>query len=1263
MLIFRKMLFKTRWLVASLLVLCCGVLPAQTQDQSSVGVFQFVANTIDVVGLEDDVSYIVRNELRKADNIIVINQRELEVAIGRNDIQQTFSVQEAVKAATILNLNYVIIGMVSREGQSIVAQVEVASPIDNSAIGSLKFSFNNQAQISLQADYIGKQITALISEHKVTAQATADSIGEDWVNAIDASYQSGLVSLQWSLQEADTSFLGFNIYRATSPQGPFSYMSSESELAAKDDVGVEAAEYYYQVSMINEDGEELRSEKIAKVSIEAISQSSLQAPTIVKVTERVNGAAFEFFPSAENVGKAILGYELMRRSAESDWQVVGVYNLPQSRVNKQSKTSTQASIEKLSIVDTQADTISGPVSYAIRAFTQAEKGQLTDSQEYTPASAPQLFLASNETLREISLGWQAATSGFGYRLYRRVDNTDDWRLLSEIPGLSSINFTDTEVEEEGKTFKYAISVYDDFGETQKSPVFEAQSKAALLPPTQVSGESGLARSAAITWQTNNDPDAAGYSIFRAPYTQDKEFTLTRIGEVKDPKQTTFTDESVLQDNTSYYYSVATINKYNVSGPVSKAVLITTKTPPTAVDNVLANLQEQSVLLTWQLPQNLNTNDIDKLVIERSFDGLNFEKRSEIMFESNVMATNSFEDPQLLAGAQITYRVFLMDKDGLMSEPVLSQPLPITLALSLTVPQQGLLRKIDLAWTHARSPAVIKILRGTQDDALTLVSELSEYAANTYTDEKDLVDDQAYFVKIESWLNGQKIAESNVVSSTTKDIPAPQNLSAIGQLPERIELSWDAVVDDSITQYVIFRRQVGTGSEEQLVSIAMLSKDKTTFVDEMFDESSKAQGSVSIKHGVEYEYAIASKNVFDATGFIGETVTAASKPLPAAPMNAMAQAEEAGIELSWALGNEPDLKSVTLARKWPFEDTYTDIAELEATTTSFVDKDLYPYATPSYKISVFDADGLRSNETGLQDVENKRKVELSVLQDKLLREIQLAWRASGDNLAYVVTRRKLGDTSFKRINSQALSTAQYVDTASLLDQSQYEYQLVVQTQSAQSAKVHTLGQSNIVTASTKDLPTAPILQATSGLVKEVNLSWQVASDPDVAGYNLYKVLDNGELDKLDTFTANQSSYTDSGSFFSKLDDGTQYQYKIASFNPYEVEGLHGDAVSATTKALPQIPSQASTSFENGEVVLVWQANPEADIEVYEISRGSSCSRTSAIGKVSANNASTRFVDKSAKAGKSYCYQVIAIDKTKLESEPSSGVQINIPEAAL
>ncbi len=1225
---------------------------ARQQDQSSVGVFQFVAATIDVVGLEGEVSYIVRNELRKKPGYMVINQRELEKALTRNDIIQKFSADEAVKAATVLNLNYVIVGQVRRENQQIVANIEVVSPIQAKAIGELSFTFTNQAQIALQSDYIGEQIHNIITEHKIESERVVDTLDADWIDTLTAVNNSGSVVLSWTLTNPSQEFLGFNLYRAESEEGPFSYLSSESELSATDIPGSDAATYYYRVSMIDGNGEEIRSDTLATVSVQETVLSAIEPPTIMQVIERVSSVAVEFFPSAANVTRSIAGYELLRRTPTTDWQVVGNYVLPNNVSNSRQQ---QTSLNKLTIEDAQASSINGTVIYGLRAFSLSEKGQVTEPFNYSPAQPPVLSLMSNDTLREIQLGWQPASAGFGYRVYRKDPASEDFTLLTELPSVSTASFTDTDIQEEGQLFEYAISVYDDYGETPKSDVLTAQSKGALSPPTEVKGESGLVRAVKISWSPVVDPDVKGYSVFRGPFTEDQEFTLTRIGEVMDPLATSFIDEAGLDDGMQYYYSVASINQFNVSGPVSKAVLVSTKLPPEPIENLNARFVDETVTLSWQLPASVTQDDVANFVLERSFDGQNFNVVQEFL-----AAQQSYVDGDMIAGAEATYRIKIVDVDGLNSAYTESPPTQILLPLVLTNPKPGMLRQISLAWENAALPATIKVFRGEDESSLAFVSEITDYSENSYIDNQNLEDDKSYSVKIESWLNGNLLAESNVINVQTKDIPAPQNLIVNSNLPNRIELTWNKVDDDSIKGYVIFRREKN-GASKQLLSIALLDDaNQTSFVDNVTEGpiQSNIVGVTSIKHGVEYEYAIASKNIFDATGFVGERVTASSKPLPKSVSDVTTVAKANQIDISWQVGNENDLKQVIIERKWPFENDFTEVTKVAANDNAFSDTNIYPYVSPTYQFRVVDNDELISAPTIVESVSNIKQVELAVQQDKLLRQIIIEWESSHSNVGAVVNRRPVGSSEWQPLATLSSSITSYIDKQGLLDQKEYDYQLTLQTDDMQS---FTLGTSNIVQAATKDLPEAPVLTAESGLVKSVKLDWTPLTDTDVAGYTVYKVNDDGELDKLETLKADQSSYTDTGSFFSRLEDGASYSYQIASFNTFEVEGTKGELVSASTKPLPSIPLGVDAQVASTGVAINWTANPESDIAKYEIYRGSSCSRVSQIGSTS-SGASFTFTDNKARAGRTYCYKVKAIDSTELESALSLGSTVSLPEEA-
>ena len=1220
-----------------------------TPQQSTTGVFQFVATSIDVVGLEDEVSYIVRNELRKSPNLDVINQRELEISLARNDIEQRFSAAEAVKAASVLNLNYVIIGKVSRQSQQIVANIQVISPINEGAIGELTFRFSNQAQISLQSDQIGRELAQVISKHQVDSSDMAAAMAQDWVSKIDAVYDSGEVALTWSLSDPSTSVLGYNVYRATDAAGPFSYLSSETETTLVDSVGSLTGTFYYQVSLIDDEGQELRSNQIASVNVFAEQKSSLQAPSIVGTKERVNSAEFEFFPAAANVGKNIIAYELLRKAPGQAAKVVGKLTLPKSQGGNSNSSNNKPSIQKMKISDTSGEGFSGTVEYAIRAINPEENGQLTDYVPYTAALAPNLNAAPANVLRQISLSWQASTAGFGYKLYRKTPNQADWTLLKELPSIATLNYTDNQIDGDGKEYLYSISVYDDLGETPLSNPIQVTTKGGLAPPINVQGVSDLARKARISWTRNDDPDVTGYSVFRSEYTPDQEFTLTRIGEIKDPLATSFEDLTGLKDNTQYYYSVASLNRFDSSGEVSKPVLIKTKTPPPALEQVSADIQNNEMLISWLIPSSANLQDLEKIVIERKWQGAGgneFEVVAEVS-----PSQNQYTDNNLVAGASAEYRLSLVDKTSLSGKASSTPPIQMNVPLELAVTRQGMLRKIALNWKNAQAPAQIKIFQAKTGEAFSLATELAAHRETSFTIEQGLIDDQEYQVKLETWFGNQKLAESNIVVAKTKDIPAPTNLMAQSNQARKVTLTWDKVSDDSIARYVIFRKPAQDTNSELTAIATTENVNQTQYIDQVSGDQT------GIQHGNKYIYAVASQNVFEATGFIGTTVEASSKPLPVSPTNVTSNATQSAIELQWQLGNESDLRKLVIERKWPFSDEWQVISEQNASSTFYNDKDLYPFIKPDYRLKVVDADGLESAYQEYKQANNILVASLKVEEEKLLRKNVIAWNNTPNDVTPTVQRRKANTGNWQSIATLNAGQQEHSDTQNLLDQSAYDYRIALSRTS--SSGNFELGTTNIVTATTKDLPKAPQLSVQSGLVKTVNIAWTIDDDPDVGGYNLYKLEADGKKEKLDTLKRQENSYTDDGSFFSKLKDGATYSYQIASFNTYKVEGPLSEVAIATTKALPSAPLSLTTELVGGTPNIAWVFSTQDDVVNYEIHRGSTCSRVNSL--VTVSGSTQQYSDTSAKAGRSYCYRIRAIDQTELESELSIGATIEIPEA--
>ena len=162
-----------------------------------------------------------------------------------------------------------------------------------------------------------------------------------------------------------------------------------------------------------------------------------------------------------------------------------------------------------------------------------------------------------------------------------------------------------------------------------------------------------------------------------------------------------------------------------------------------------------------------------------------------------------------------------------------------------------------------------------------------------------------------------------------------------------------------------------------------------------------------------------------------------------------------------------------------------------------------------------------------------------------------------------------------------------------------------------------------------------------------------------GYKIYRK-DGNDFDLLETIDSRTSGrFVDEGNFFKKLKDGTQYEYRIVAYNRYDAIGPTSDSVVAETKPVPTRVENVVASESVPNVVLQWQANPESDIDYYQVYRGSSCSSVRKLASVK----NTSYVDADVSGGRSYCYRISAVDTDELEGTTSSSVEISttaVPE---
>lgn len=572
------------------------------------------------------------------------------------------------------------------------------------------------------------------------------------------------------------------------------------------------------------------------------------------------------------------------------------------------------------------------------------------------------------------------------------------------------------------------------------------------------------------------------------------------------------------------------------------------------------------------------------------------------------------------------------------------------ALKLSANKEHALRKAELSWISAKVGQGYKIFRRKEGEAnWQLLKKVLGIANSAYTDNDNLIDEQRYQYSLTAFDEFTETPKSNEVAVETKPLPpAPKELKLQSNMIKSVEISWQAIEDKDISGYVVFRKEGSMKSGDLLDEIAFVEGyQATTYTDGL--------GKSPLTDGTKYFYAIAAKNSFGSIGKLSLAIDTQTKPLPHQPKNFSVTNENGAINLSWQANDEADINHYTLYRKWNKE-SWQKIAELKQ--TNYQDPEIKAYATTEYKITVTDNSGLDSIPSAIQKIQSPLILSLTIQNEFMPRAISLAWNDVKHIKGYKLYRKHSEQSQWKlikTINKPSQNSYKDFDPKNLREGQVYQYKLTAFDEFLETPP------SNIISGTTKALLTAPnAFVAQSNQVKLVTLQWSKSTDSDAEGYIIYQKNSKGIYEEIEKIEKTSTElYKDNGSFFASLGDGTSYSYKIATYNQFSAVGPLSDIITATTKAIPKTITGLSIEQDASGLMLFWQPLKNNDINHYQIHRSSnsSCSNSRKIATTAGSI--DVYLDTDVSSGKSYCYQITAIDNDKLESKLSQQVSFTMP----
>jgi len=179
-------------------------------------------------------------------------------------------------------------------------------------------------------------------------------------------------------------------------------------------------------------------------------------------------------------------------------------------------------------------------------------------------------------------------------------------------------------------------------------------------------------------------------------------------------------------------------------------------------------------------------------------------------------------------------------------------------------------------------------------------------------------------------------------------------------------------------------------------------------------------------------------------------------------------------------------------------------------------------------------------------------------------------------------------------------------------------------------------------------------------KTLDLSWNAVSDPDLAGYRIYRRNSTSNYSLLTTVAASDNFYKDT-----TVIDNILYYYKVAAIDEVPNEGANSTEVGAVpSNEIPpaKVRDLTVTGINDTALRLQWAVNTEPDLKLYRIYRSTSSGFTPGPSNNIANVTVPYYNDTGLTTLQNYYYRVSAVDIAELEGA-FSDQKVGVPGATL
>ncbi len=513
------------------------------------------------------------------------------------------------------------------------------------------------------------------------------------------------------------------------------------------------------------------------------------------------------------------------------------------------------------------------------------------------------------------------------------------------------------------------NVFDD-GRDDVANYESLELSAALPPPRDISLKGDGLRCVELRW-TAPEVKVFRYRIERS---QKSDGDFDFVANV-DPGLGGYVDgahpDHRLQDSTTYYYRLVSVE--TAEGPRSQPCEVlstTTAPPPGAVRNLRVHAAgSRENKLSWESASGAGSLTYR---IERS--AAETPDKFERVGTTHAMTYVDGGTPSatLKDSSEYLYRVITLNEVGAESEA--SESVDVVTFPPPTVVQgfealSGEVRCVPLKWRAAPEDDVVEyhiFSARALDEEFEKIAVIKGRSVTEFlhgnSNPGELEDEATYYYRICAVNDvGSSSELTEPVKVATRHIPpVVSGVTVESGCPREVPVAWDASADTAVCGYEVWRSLEGDDEWQQ---IRVLNDPKVVkYLDRGgVSENDKLGGLLD---GTNYAYRIIAFNAGGVRSSASEPVTATTKFLPATPQSLQATGGLAGvIKLQWAANPESDIKGYAVEVSSREERGFKELCYVRAAAAgeklTTHETDLEVETTRYYRIKALDIEGLES----------------------------------------------------------------------------------------------------------------------------------------------------------------------------------------------------------------------------------------------------------------------------------------------------------------